>query len=213
MKIVVLILAIIIGLILGKTKIGYFISTVLFVAYWRFLVSEGYVISHMSTIYVGQESGFNGPVADWFAIISSSLLFAGVCTYIPDLLGFIIGKSSFLTSIFDKVLSLFEPSWNKFEDKDKGISYVKKLDKQNKLEVIAENALVPEVAIEAAKKVNNKSVLFNIAKIWYKDINLRKTCVDLIDDKSMLERLSKTLTRKDDQLKDYVKDKIKEFEK
>ena len=213
MKIVVLISAILIGLILGRTKIGYFISTALFVAYWRFLVAEGYVFSHMSTIYVGQESGFNGPVADWFAIISSSLLFAGICTYIPELLSLIIEKSSFLTSVFDKIVYLFEPSWNKVENKDKGISYVKKLDKQDRLEFIAANALVPEVAIEAAKKVNNKSVLFTIAKIWYKDINLRKTCVDLIDDKAMLERLSKTLTRKDDQLKDYVKDKIKEFKK
>ena len=88
MRWVVLAIAIIAGLLfgtIGLKRAGFAISFGLFIWFWKLLFDTGYEMSHMSTIVVGAESAINGVSGDWFTAVLSALLFAGVCTLLPEL--------------------------------------------------------------------------------------------------------------------------------
>lgn len=211
---VVFVIAALVGILFGRNKFGYAISTVLFIVFWLLLFKTGYSVVHMSTVYVGKENPFGQEIGNIVMVGGSSLMFAGFFAIFPNIFGFVLKPlGKLLEPVTDKIYSIAGPVWNNYNKKDKGIEYVKKLDNVEKLKFIAGNTLVEEVAIEAVKKIEDENFIYTLARSVNKPLELRKLCVDKIDDKDRLNSLlnlrNNVAPLIEKEFKEYVKKKLK----
>lgn len=225
---VVLGIAIFLGMIFGAAKLkgaGFVISFGLFVLFWRLMLKTGYTMSHMSTYVIGQESALNGTFGDWWTIILSSALFAGVSTMIPELLAVFHPLFRFMDPVFEFIMDPFielgEPDWNSFKPGKvkKALAAIAVMDDREKLIMIARESINQEILQAVLDKVDEEDMLFEIAKPGGNAFSC-KTAIEKINDPELLKQLLKLTDTpknlapsliKDDMIK-RLKDKLESLQ-